>query len=437
MDLRTQTFFMGAAGGESVPDTYWINVISGTLHESNDIAVDSQKNVYSTFNSYGGSIPFVKFDKTGQLQFAKTIITPNNNSVNNRGWGIKVDSNDDVIIFGEAQQLGSNFSTNARNFIGKYTSAGVPIWNRIFWAGNYHSPYSAKPFVNSSGDIFFATRKRDAYYRYDVITVKYDSSGTNQFKRSIRGQKASGEGHFESGCAEDSNGNVYTCGGYKLNTASQYLAVLYKLDSSGIYLSYKLFGSSIRTYFRGIAIDSSDNVICVGDQNGVGIVVKFNSSGNIVWSTKISNSTSFRVAVDSSDDIYICGPGAAVNGVFNTFSVVAKLNSSGQVQWYRSISNSYISNKSIAVDNSAVYVTALVKDGTSTQYNNATFKLPKDGSLTGTYGNFVYSPLSYSISTPSNTNPTATFFNQQAGSSATVTYSDGNMTNTTSTTTTL
>ena len=425
---------MGAAGGESEPDTYWINLISGTIHYSADIAVDSQKNVYSTFQSYGGAISFVKLDKTGQLQFAKKINTPNNSSTNNAGFGIKVDSNDDIIILGNAQQSGSNVQNNAKTFIGKYTSAGVRIWNRIYSPGNYHYSSFAKPFVNSSGDIFFATRKRDTSFRSEIITVKYDSSGTNQFLRAVRGQKATGEIHYETGCVEDSNGNVYTCGGYRLNSSSQFSGLLYKFNSSGIYLSYNFLGYSTgSTSLRAIAVDSSDNIYCVGDQTS-GIVVKYDSSGNIVWSTQISNSISFYgVAVDSSDDIYICGRGDSSY----TYSVVAKLNSSGQVQWFRKISNSHVFTPSIAVDNSAVYVTARVKDGTSTQFNNATFKLPKDGSLTGTYGNFVYAAQSYSVSTPSNTNPSATLFNIQSGSSSTVTYSDGNMNSTTSTTTTL
>jgi hypothetical protein len=428
---------MGAAGG-SEPDTYWINLISGTSHYASDIAVDSQKNVYSTFDSYGGSIPFVKFDKTGQLQFAKTINTPYSSSTGNKGIGIEVDSNDDIIIIGNAQTTGTTYAAGA-TFIGKYTSAGVRIWNRTFTGGNYHNAAMTKPFVNSSGDIFFAYRKRDSYYRYDILTVKYNSSGTKQFNRATDGPKASGEVFFEAGCVEDSNGNVYTCGSNKNSSSDQYAGFLFKYNSSGIFVSYKRFGNtSLDTRFRAIAVDSSDNIYCCGNQDNVGFVVKYDSSGNIVWSTKISNSLTFRgIAVDSSGDIYLCGGGSSVNGVYGTYSVVAKLNSSGQVQWYRKMSNSYISNRSLVVDNSAVYVTAYVKNGTSTQYNNATFKLPKDGSLTGTYGNFVYATQSYSISTPSNSNPTSTLFHIQSGSDSTVTYSDGNMTNTISTTTTL
>lgn len=428
---------MGAAGG-SEPDTYWINVISGTIHDSADIAVDSQKNVYSTFNSYGGAIPFVKFDKTGQLQFAKAINTPYNSSTGNKGFGITVDSNNDIIIIGNAQTTGTT-STAAATFIGKYTSAGVRIWNRTFSGGNYHTGYMSRPFVNSSGDIFFVYRKRDLSYRIEILTVKYNSSGTKQFNQLVHSQKLTGEYFLETGCLEDSNGNVYTCGSNRNSSAQQFAGLLVKYNSSGSFIFYKRFGtSSFRTDFRAIAVDSSDNVYCAGQQDNVGIVVKYDSSGNIVWSTKISNSGQFYgIAVDSSGDIYLCGVGAAVNGVYTTYSVVAKLNSSGQVQWYRKMSNSYIRMLSLVVDNSAVYVTAKVQDGTSTEDNNATFKLPKDGSLTGTYGNFVYATQSYSVSTPSNTNPTSIVIHNQSGSSATVTYSDGNMTNTYSTTTTL
>lgn len=427
---------MGAAGG-SEPDTYWINVISGTTHIAADIAVDSQKNVYSTFNSYGGSIPFVKFDKTGQLQFAKAINTPANSSTNNKGFGIKVDSNNDIIIIGNAQTSGTISSVGV-TFIGKYTSAGVRIWNRTF-SGNYHTASASKPFINSSGDIFFAYRKRDSSYKYETVTVKYNSSGTEQFKSNTWSIKHTGQYQFEAGCAEDSNGNVYSVGSNRNSSSTQFCGFLFKYDSSGNFIFYKRFGNtSLDTRFRAIAIDSSDNVYCSGSQNSMGIVVKYDSSGNIVWSTRLYNSNTFwGLGIDSSGDIYLCGTGGAVNGVHNTYSVVAKLNSSGQLQWYRRMSNSYIAMVSLAVDNSAIYVTGQVKNGTSTQYNNATFKLPKDGSLTGTYGNFVYATNPYFIFTTSNTNPASTFYQSQSGSTATVTYSDGNMTNTISTTTTL
>ena len=430
---------MGAAGG-SEPDTYWINVISGTLHYSADIAVDSQKNVYSTFNSYGGSIPFVKFDKTGQLQFAKQINTPAlySSSTYNKGFGIKVDSNDDIIIIGNAQTTGTT-STAGEAFIGKYTSAGVRIWNRTFTGGNYHRGSSSRPFVNSSDDIFFVYGRFDTSWRTETITVKYNSSGTEQFKSLTRGATLTGRHQFEAGCVEDSNGNVYTACSYRLNSSQQFSGVLFKYNSSGSFIFYERFGnSSLDTRFRAIAIDSSDNVYCAGSQDNTGIVVKYDSSGNIVWRKKITNSLTFYgIAVDSSDDIYLCGSGAQVNGVYNTYSVVAKLNSSGQVQWYRSMANSTIAMLSLAVDNSAVYVTGQVKNGASTQYHNATFKLPKDGSLTGTYGNFVYAAQTYSVYNAANTDPTSSFFHSQSGSTSTVTYSDGNMTNTISTTTTL
>lgn len=431
MDLRTQTLFMGAsAAGE--PDEYWINVISGTIHNGNGIAVDSQKNVYTTFNSYGGAIPLLKFDKTGSLLFSKYINTPYNSGTWNRGIDVGVDSSDNVYVHGVAQTTNSSGSRVLT--VSKFDGTGQNTWVRNY---NYFSYLlDGGSFVNSSGDVFIAHAAKNNTIDY-AMTLKYDSSGNIQIRNRFNSTNASGEFLFIESSVEDSSGNIYTTGTYKRGSSYQPSGLLIKYDSSGNFVWYKRYATFYDTRFRGLAVDSTGNIYCCGQTNNNGLVVKYNSSGTVVWAKQHSLAqVYFGIAVDSSNDIYVGG----YNLQTGYDGYVTKLNSSGSIQWSNKISNSRVIIKGLVCDNSAIYAASYGYNGTSTQYNSFTFKLPKDGSLTGTYGNFTYSSVTHTVTTPFHSYPTMTYYTfSNVGSSSTPTsgYNINNMSNANSSTTTL
>jgi hypothetical protein len=84
--------------------------------------------------------------------------------------------------------------------------------------------------------------------------------------------------------------------------------------------------------------------------------------------------------------------------------VVAKWNSSGTLQWQREIDTSgteYGYGQGIAVDNNGAVIISFISSGITGQSGGrraVIFKVPDNGSLTGTHGDFTYSISNYTES---------------------------------------
>jgi hypothetical protein len=204
---------------------------------------------------------------------------------------------------------------------------------------------------------------------------------------------------------------------YTASTAPGPIAVVTKWDSSGaIQWSNGYFDNTtpFQTLY-GIAVDSSGNShICGVNSAGDGILVKIDTSGAVTWQASLTAAadtlTLCSVAVDNVGNVYVCGGTSAVG-------VLAKYNISGTLQWQRSmtISGSAIMGSSLVVGSNGIVVAAVtaVPDG-------ALFRLPTDGTKTGTYGAFVYTSSSFTASSPGDT-VSATGNTRSAHTPATIT----------------
>ena len=363
-NLKVDTTTISTTVTDGVPSVSWATNISGTNFDSGygyGIATDSGGNVYvigeyrgtatfgsTTLNSIGSSDVFVaKYDTSGTVQWAKNI----GGTSTDYGFGIATDSSGNVYV------------------IGRYT-----------------------------GNVTIGSTTLDGTGNGDVFVAKYDTSGTDQWARSIGGTGPD----YGYGIATDSSGNVFVTGRYRggtitfapdttLTNAGPYTddAFVAKYDTSGTVQWARGFGGGDYDNGYGIATDSSGNVYVTGGFTGsvtIGpgttltgsdffenaFVAKYDTSGTVQWAKGITGQfTTARgqgIATDSDGNVYVTGyyyptatfaPGTTLTSAGSNDVFVAKYDTSGTVQWAESIGGTGIDyGYGIATDSGGnVYVT--------------------------------------------------------------------------------
>ena len=143
-----------------------------------DVAVDSKNNVIvvgTSSNNY-----FInKYDPNGNSLWNKNIdINP---SQTDQGYGVAVDSFDNIIFTGWVYDFLDPSIQYASCTI-KFTSTGAEIW-RIY--DNTGDRWSYKVAVDSYNNIILTGGKKDPSLYYQYLTVKYDSNGKKIWEKAV------------------------------------------------------------------------------------------------------------------------------------------------------------------------------------------------------------------------------------------------------------
>lgn len=407
MEPTSQRILLGAAGAGG--DQYFIT--KTTLPVSNvffeGLAVDSAKNIYSTAYYQNGStgLPVFCMNSKGSILWSRTI-TPSNSSTwsyNQAGQNIIVDNNGFVVV-GHTHEDG-NF--NKRMHIirlnssdGTFASSGLADKEIKHDTTSYDLACNA--LINASGGDYYLVGWSEPSYSLSAIRIT-GSTITDQFLGTSTSAPEC------RGLIEASNGNLWMLAG-----RAQSSIRLFEFNSNLQFVSnvgiYPTSFSAFEDY--DMCKDSSGNMYVCGGLNDsgtstqTGVLVKFNSSGTVQWARYLgslqgSTSNNFyfaSVACDSQGNIYVCG---YYNSTSQGKSVIAKYNTSGTLQWQRSFSESGTSGNqtaltAIKVDSKGDLVLGGSQIGTTSAY---VLRLPSDGSLTGTYGNFTYESTSLAANT--------------------------------------
>lgn len=408
----------GAGGGES----YWLtyDYASGKKGYHQTVDVDSDGNVYGSgyaeYNS-GGGIYSAKYSKTGDRLWHKVFTDPNASPYTYTGKGGALDSSNN---FYSVAYTSENLYPNFRIPSVKYNSNGTLLTQKKFifngssGPNNPHSVYYKSPY-------FYVPAQQALYIinesNISVSSVLYVTRG-DQYLYALD---------------IDSSGNMYIVGRYlTYSPYSNYLGTIAKVNSSGVLQWEREYGWSYQApNYRnwspsGVKVDSSGNIYVCGSENvnsTKGYLIKINSSGTLQWEKTLSPASSSDylyfngLDFDSNGDIFV-GGSAYISATGTRTTVIAKYNSSGTLQFQREFYNMTM-NKGFKIDaNDNMYMS-----GTAwwPYESPAVLKLPSDGSLTGTYGQFSYQASSYTTGTPSWGLATAPATSYNANQSAAVT----------------
>lgn len=347
------------------------------------------------------------FNTSGALQWSK-YLSRNNNTIGQISSTF-FDTSGNLYATGVEDDL-------TTGILYKFNSAGTAL-------GEYKIDLTygfSSGVTDSSGNIYLVGAKLGC-----LVVMKLNSSFVIQWQKgyTITGPSPNASPRK---ITVDSSGNVYATFFYFTDGSDIYQGnpAVIKYNSSGTFQWIRTVnGNGLYKYVQnagGVTVDSSGNVYYIHTVYNTSfnnpVVTKFNSSGTWQWSKSNSGGNyGYSMAIDSSDNIY-----------FAQGSAVYKMNTSGTGTG-GIISNQEMGNLYLDAGTGtggSLYV------GGWTEYGWMAYKLPISFAVTGTYtvGSIIVSLTSVSntlidipvsVSTPSFTNAATSHTISASGASFT------------------
>lgn len=347
------------------------------------IAVDGSGNVYVTGASTGAGTDYdyatIKYDASGAELWVARYNGPGGGQ--DFAHSVTVDVLGNVYITGGSPGISSNIDYTTI----KYNSSGG-----VQWVSRYNGPQngydeSYSLVLDDTGNVYITGESYGGTTNTDYATVKYNSSGTEQWSARYNGTGNLND--IASSITVSPSGNVTVTGRSDgITTNADFATINYSPDGVLQWgLRYNGFPNGA-DYANAIASDVSGNVYVTGQSKGATIfseyaTVKYNSTGVQQWVSRYNgpgsgNDIARSIALDVSGNIYVTGNSRGNVGADDYATI--KYNSDGDSQWvarYDGPGHNTEECRSIAVDGSGnVYVAGFSYGGSGTQYDYATIK---------------------------------------------------------------
>lgn len=377
-----------------------------TVRASTSYGVSSDSSAAS--NSVTPSVPsFITSTGQGSIDYSATggTIDSSSNVYNSNQWG-----------FMKYSSSGSNLlQKKASTDIIGFAGIGADASGNVYTYGNSSTSGSSRPTItkwNSSGSItssFYNTL--DTYpkgikvdpatgnvYTMGSYSTAYGSALFLKFNSSLNlvnsfywgGSKSNFTSQYKEAMTWDSSGNMYFGGHYGNNTGYAYLL---KSDSTGaqqLAVGYRNTSVNNELHALKFGADGYLYAIMVTAYNDNQMMKLDPSNGNIIWQRRLTyaggayGGANFSLDIDSSGNVYMA--------YSQTIGIaIAKWNSSGTLLWNRDIAVSggivTIDGSQIVISGNDYFIFSRTRTVSGGLGSPVTFRLPTDGSKTGSYSN--------------------------------------------------
>lgn len=350
----------------------------------NDMAVDNDGNIYVTGESGSSTTGFdygtVKYSPNGTQNFAVRYNGTAGNK-HDRSYAITTDNLGNTFVTGLTENTGISGNDIATI---KYNSIGTEIWAKVYTSAGAVNDRGTDVAVDITGNVYVTGFVTTAAGNLDVITIKYNTSGIQQWAK----QYHSGGTNSEVGNAitVDANGNVYVTG----STSSNAFVLKYNTQGTQQWIVTYNGPMNAADYFDRIKVDGFGNVYA-GGESSVGannydiVVVKITPAGSISWSKNYEGPDAGRdvledMVLDAAGNIYVTGASKGTTSYIDYITI--KYNPEGTQLWaarYNGTGNQLDEAYAVVVDSIGnVYVTGQSFTN-ATKEDFATVKYNSDG----------------------------------------------------------
>lgn len=239
--------------------------------------------------------------------------------------------------------------------IAKYNSAGALQWRSFYDAGAGGADAAAGVAVDNTGNVYVIGRSQSAASGFDVITLKYNTSGALVWQRRLDG--AAHQDDRGTDITIDGAGNICITGSVNVGLFAGFTDILIaKYDPNGNPVftpaNYNFSGDAIDIGFA-ITTDASNNIyvtgtwgsqVTPGSINSQFTTISLSPSGTARWIKQYGDPLglpieAYDIKVDNAGNILVAGKvQSTANGQYQ--AAIVKYNSSnGNEIWARRFTN--------------------------------------------------------------------------------------------------
>ncbi|UCG90868.1 MAG: SBBP repeat-containing protein, partial [candidate division WOR-3 bacterium] len=415
--LAVLTILFPAVVSAQLVDTVWANRWTSPADGSDwayAIALDDSGNVYVTGKTENPGTnddwTTIKYYPDGDTAWVRNFST---GSPNERANALAIGPSGNIYITGYTMS-----PANGNYLTIKYRPDGDTAWTRIYNGTGDGYDFARWIAVDDQENVYVTGYSRTlTSYPSDIVTIKYDSSGTQLWVAELDGPGNAGDQGNK--VITDNNGYVYVIGYVNpYSSLNFYDYATIKYDAvTGDTMWVRTYNGPADGYdvARDIAVDASGNVYVTGSSNYPGtssdmVTIKYDSTGFQEWVARYDNPDTsgadggYGVRVDGAGNIYVAGQSRGLGT--GTDFVTIKYSPDSTQQWvmrYNGPANGLdrpsdeVGGKCMAIDQSAnIYVTGVTWNDTT--YNDyITIMYDSAGVEQWVVGYNGYDTLDYSL----------------------------------------